>query len=87
MKARIVVFCLLLAFVFFILGCDSRINENSYKYKIYVASGGGQNHILYSDDFHIDEHGFLTVVNPKVLGESQVSRVICSPGTYFILER
>lgn len=87
MKTRIVVFCLLLALVFFALGCGSGIDEDSYKYKIYVASGGSQNHILYSDDFHIDERGFLTVVNPKVPGESQVGRVICSPGTYFILER
>ncbi len=87
MKAMIVIFCFLLVLVFFILGCDSGINENSYHYKIYVSSGGAQNHILYSDDFHIDEHGFLTVVNPKVPGESKVGRVICSPGTYFILER
>jgi hypothetical protein len=87
MKARIVVFCFLLILILFILGCNSAVNEISYKYKIYVGSGGIQNHVVYSDDFTIDANGFLTVVNPKVMGESRVGRVICSPGTYFILER
>ena len=87
MKRRIIVFCLLLALVFFILGCNCGIDEDSYKYKIYVASGGNSNHVLYSNDFKIDDYGFLTVINPKVPGESEVGRAICSPGTYFILER
>jgi hypothetical protein len=87
MKGRIIVFCLLLAIVFFILGCNSGINEDSYKYKIYIASGDNSDHTLYSNDFNIDERGFLTVVNPEVPGESKVIRAICSPGTYFILER
>ena len=87
MKRRIIVFCLLLALVFFIPGCNCGINKDSYRYKIYVASGGSSKHILYSNDFKIDEHGFLTVVNPEVSGESEVGRAICSPGTYFILER
>ena len=86
MKRRIIVFCLLLALVFCIIGCGG-IDEDSYKYKIYVASGGDSKHILYSNDFKIDEHGFLTVVDPKVPGEPKVGRAICSPGTYFILER
>ena len=84
---RIIIFCLLLALVLFILGCSCGINEDSYKYKIYVASGGDSNHIMYSNDFKIDEHGFLTVLNPEVPGEAEVNRAICSPGTYFILER
>ena len=84
---RICVFCLLLVLVFLIIGCNSGINENDYKYKIYIDSGGIQKHILYSDNLQIDTFGFLTVNNPKVLGESQMSRAICSPGTYFILER
>ena len=86
MKKRIIVFCLLLALVFFISGCRG-LDEASYKYKIYVASGGDGDHVLYSNDFKIDEHGFLTLVNPKIPGESEVGRAICSPGTYFILER
>ena len=87
MKARVFVLCLLLALVFLAIGCDSGIDENSYKYKIYVDSGGSKDHILYSDGFDIDGYGFLTVDNPKVIGESQVRRAICSPGTYFILEK
>ncbi len=86
MKRRIIILCFLSVLVFSIVGCGG-IDKDSYKYKIYVASGGDSNHILYSNDFHIDEHGFLTVVNPKVPGESDVGRAICSPGTYFILER
>ena len=86
MKRRIIVFSLLLLLVFLIIGC-SGIDKDSYRYKIYVDSGGDSNHTLYSNDFNIDEHGFLTVLNPEVPGESEVGRAICSPGTYFILER
>ena len=87
MNRRIIVFYLLLVLVFLTLGCNCGINEDSYKYKIYISSGGNSKHTLYSNDFNIDENGFLTVVNPKIPGESKVGRAICSPGTYFILER
>jgi hypothetical protein len=71
----------------FSIGCGIGIGKSSYKYKIFVDTGGIRNHILYSDSFDIDTHGFLIVTSPKVRGESHVGRVICSPGTYFILER
>ena len=84
MTKKIVFFCLLTVLVSGILGCGSGTAE---KFKIYVDTGGNQNYIMYSNDFHIDEHGFLTVPNPSIIGESNIKRAICSPGTYFIIER
>ncbi len=87
MKARIIVCCLLLVYTSFITGCGISREKSSYKYKIYVDTGGICSHVLYSDSFNIDAYGFLTVESPKVAGESGVDQVICSPGTYFILEK
>jgi len=87
MKTWIVAFCLLFILAISNLGCQSTVNEYDYKYKIYVGSGGIQSHIVYSDNFIIDANGFLTAFNPHVSGEPQLSRAVCSPGTYLILER
>ena len=83
MKKRTALLCLLLLLLVLTLGCGTA----DYKYKIYVDSGGVRNYIMYADSFNIDQYGFLTVSNPRVRWESHVSRAICAPGTYYILER
>jgi hypothetical protein len=84
MKIRILMCCLAALLLCLMYGCDVGTAE---KYKIYVDAGGNQNHIVYCNDFHIDEYGFLTVLNPMVSGEPDTKRVICSPGTYVIFDK